>query len=245
LPPPPPLAPPEGYAGYAPTNWATGMRRVSGLSKAILILLIVYAIGQAITTAMTPTAVDAAVEYLDTRDEDAFNDDLVGFTAGSWLTGAAQIALIVLSVIWLYRIVANHRGLGRQTTWGPAWAIAGWVLPPQLYIIPLLVLRESWKAAAPEVPPGSPDWKRQGEPALVWVWFLVYSITPIILLGLGANQFRSMGTDREDFAEYFRDQENLIIAGGIVSILGAIAWALVVRELSRRHSQLTGEATLR
>jgi hypothetical protein len=54
-----------------------------------------------------------------------------------------------------------------------------------------------------------------------------------------------MGTDRRDFAEYFRDQEGLIIAGGIVSILGAIAWGLLVRELTRRHAQLTGESTLR
>ena len=79
----------------------------------------------------------------------------------------------------------------------------------------------------------------------MWVWFLVYSVVPIVLLALGANQFRSMGTDRRDFAEYFRDQEGLIIAGGIVSLLGAITWALLVRELTRRHTQLTGEATLR
>jgi hypothetical protein len=221
------------------------MRRVGGLAKAIVILLAVYAVGQVITTATTPAAVDAAVEFLETGDEDAFNEDLGPSTAAGWLTGAAQLAIIVLSIIWLYRVASNHRSLGRQLTWAPGWAIAGWILPPQLYIIPLLMLRESWKAAAREVPPGSPDWKQKGESPLIWIWFLLYSIVPIVLIILGASQFRSFTTDRRDLAEYFEDQEALIIAGGIVSVLAAIAWALVVREIARRHTELTGETTQR
>jgi uncharacterized membrane protein len=95
------------------------------------------------------------------------------------------------------------------------------------------------------VPPGSPDWKQKGESPLIWIWFLLYSIVPIVLIILGASQFRSFTTDRRDLAEYFEDQEALIIAGGIVSVLAAIAWALVVREIARRHTELTGETTQR
>ena len=76
----------------------------------------------------------------------------------------ASIALVVLSIIWLYRVPPNHRALGRALTWAPGWAIGGWFLPPLLYVIPLLVLREAWKAADPAVPPGSPDVEvRSGE----------------------------------------------------------------------------------
>ena len=176
------MAPPEGYVGYTPTNWGTGLRRVNGLAKALVIILAVFAIGQAITTATTASAADAAVEFLADGDEDAFDDAWRRTKSASSLTGAAQIAIAVLSIIWLYRVAANHRGLGRQLTWAPAWAIAGWFLPPLLFIIPLLMIRESWKASAPDVPPGSPDWKRQGDSPLVWIWFLLFVLAPIALL---------------------------------------------------------------
>ena len=245
LPPPPPLAPPEGYVGYTPTNWGTGMRRVGGLAKALVIILAVFAIGQAITTATTSSAADAAAEFLADGDEDAFDDSLAPWQIGSSLTGAAQIAIAVLTIIWLYRVAANHRGLGRQLTWAPAWAIAGWFLPPLLFIIPLLMIRESWKASAPDVPPGSPDWKRQGDSLLVWIWFVLFVIAPIVLLIAGTSQVSTISGDRDDLAEYFDEQQGVIIASGVVSILAAIAWALVVREITRRHTQLTGEATVR
>ena len=37
----------------------------------------------------------------------------------------------------------------------------------------------------------------------------------------------------------------LIVAQGVVTILAAIAWALVVHDITRRHTQLTGETSLR
>ena len=118
------------------------------------------------------------------------------------------------------------------------------MLPPLLFIIPLLMLRESWKASAPDVPPGSPDWKQKGESPLVWIWFLLYSFVPIVLAILGAAQFWDVSREADDLAEYFDEQQGLIIAQGVVTVLAAIAWALVIREITRRHTQLTGEATL-
>jgi Domain of unknown function (DUF4328) len=249
LPPPPPLAAPAGYVGYTPTNWAAGLRRVGGLAKALLIVLVIVAIGQVLSVATTGTVRDAAREYLasDRSDaaDDAFQDDLAVNGLTSLLAGAASIAVIVLSMIWLYRVAANHRSLGRQLTWAPGWAIGGWFLPPLLFIIPLLMLRESWKASAPDVPPGSPEWKQKGESPLIWTWFLVYSVVPIVLAILGASQFRNFSRDTEDLAEYFDEQQGLIIASGLVTVLAAIAWGLVVREITSRHARLSGEAAIR
>ena len=93
LPPPPPLAPPDGYAGYAPTNWVSGMRRVSGLAKAIVILLVIYAIGQVISIATTRSAVDAAVELPRLRRRGRLQRGPRRLhRPAAWLTGAAQIA---------------------------------------------------------------------------------------------------------------------------------------------------------
>ena len=238
IPPPPPFAPPAGYASYAPTNWTAGLRRVGGLAKAVLIVLAIVVVGQLLSVATTGSVSDAAEEYLRTGNEDAFEDDLAVNGVTSLVAGAASIAVIVLSIIWLYRIAGNHRALARQLTWAPGWAIAGWILPPLLFIIPLLMLRESWKAASPDVPPGSPEWKQKGDSPL-------YSIVPIVLAVLGASQFWNVSQDTADLAEYFDEQVPLIVAQGIVTILAAIAWALVIRDITRRHTELTGETTLR
>jgi uncharacterized protein DUF4328 len=221
------------------------MHRLGGLAKALLIVLAIVAVGQLVAVLTTSQVTDAARDFLRTGDEDAFDEDLAvnGFT--SLVSGAATIAVIVLSMIWLYRVAANHRALGRQLTWAPGWGIGGWFLPPQLYIIPLLMLRESWRAADPSVPPGSPEWKQRGESPLIWIWFLLYSVIPIVFLIRGASQFRSFTNDREDLAEYFDDQIGLIVAQGLIAVLAAVAWGLVVRDITRRHTQLTGESSLR
>jgi hypothetical protein len=220
------------------------MKRVGGLAKAIVIVLAVFVVGQLLSLATIGTVKDAAEEYLQTRDEDAFEDDLVVNGWTSLLVYAATIAVIVLSIIWLYRLATNHRGLGRQLTWAPAWAIAGWFLPPLLFIIPLLMIRESWKASTRDVPPGSPDWKRQGDSPLVWIWFLL-GIALLVTVILGAAELGNVARDTEDIAEQFDDQVPLIVAQAVVTILAAIAWALVVREITSRHTQLTGEAATR
>src|SRR5687768_15747274 len=90
LPPPPPsIAPPPGYAAYEPTNWQSQLRRIGGLSKAIVILLAVAVVGQVVNLATSGRARDAAREYLRTGDEDAFTDELAANAAGGLLFGAA------------------------------------------------------------------------------------------------------------------------------------------------------------
>jgi hypothetical protein len=248
LPPPPSnLAPPPGYAAYESTNWQSQLRRIGGLAKAIMILLAVAILGQIVNLATSATARDAAREYLRTRDEDAFTDELAANAAGGLLFGAAQIAIIVISMIWLYRIASNHRTLGRRLTWAPGWAIGGWFLPPLLFVIPLLMLRESWKASAPDVPPGSDEWRnRSDESAYIWAWFVAYSLVPIALMIFGASQaWGVMARDTDDIAEFFDESYGVAIAQGLVTIAGAVTWALVVRTLSRRHVELTGETHAR
>lgn len=246
LPPPPPLVPPAGYAAYSPEDWRAQLRGVRGLSTALLIVLAVVAVAQIISLAATNSFIDAAEEFLETSrtpaDVDRFEDDIAASGLVTGLSSLASIAVVVLSMIWLFRLAANHRTYGRQLTWAPGWAIGGWFLPPLLYIIPLLMLRETWKAANPAVPPGSPAWKdERGENVMVWAWFVLYSVAPILLGALGASQVWNLNRDAQDLADYFDDQRGVIIAQGVIAIVGAVAWALVVRSLTARHTELTGE----
>lgn len=248
-PPPPPqphLAPPPGAVGYQTSPWgATRLRRTAGIAKALVILLAVVALGQIITALFIPGQVDNAEDFLAGNiDEDTFLDEQIGFSAVSLITGAVTIAIIVLSMIWLFRVASNHRDLRRQTTWAPGWAIGGWFLPPLLYIIPTLMVRENWKAAEPTSPPGDDSWRRSAEPILVWVWFLLYSILPLLLLFTGSALFfgGGFGADAEDLADSIADSEAALWFSAASNFLAAIAWALVVRGLTARHTRFTGEA---
>lgn len=247
LPPPPPgPAPPPGYAGYQPSlSAAVPLRRVGGLGKALLVLLAISAVGFIIQAITVPTAVDSARELLaDEIDRDQFNEDLAAFSLSGILTGATFIAIAVLTMIWLFRIAANHRSLGRQLTWAPGWAIGGWFLPPLvLYIIPMLMLSESWKAADAAVPPGDERWRQNSVSPLVYVWWVLYGLVPIIFIATGLTfQSSTISSNEVDVADAIEDQQGFMIAQSLSGVASAIAFALLVRALTARHAQLTGES---
>jgi len=159
---------------------------------------------------------------------------------------ASQIALIVVTMIWLFRIAKNHQALGRRLTWAPGWAIGGWFLPPIVYVIPTLMLRESWKAADPDVPAGDERWKSSSDSPLLWIWAALYVVIPLLFIVLGLRQqFGMMSTEARDVAESIDDHRSLLVAQSIVVVLAAVAWGLFVRALTTRHAALTGEATTR
>jgi hypothetical protein len=244
-PPPPDLAPPPGYTAYSQNlSTSVDLKRVGGLAKAIVILLAVYAVGELIRIAGMPGVVDSAKEFkANPGNDDAFLEDVGTFVLMGALSQAAMLAIIVLSIIWTYRIVKNHRVIGRTTTWGPGMAIGGWFLPPFLYVIPTLVLREAWKAADPTVPPGDERWKRGKDNPLLWAWFLVYGVGTVVLSIISSSlQFRQLGGEADDLADAYADNLGVMIALSVLGLVSAVLWALLVRQWTARHTTLTGEA---
>ncbi|MET0144479.1 MAG: DUF4328 domain-containing protein [Ilumatobacteraceae bacterium] len=245
-PPPPDLAPPPGYASYDSGPSGVGpLRRVGGLAKWIVILLPIFAIGQVVQLAAAPWVVGSAQDLLDERiSDDEFLDDYERYNLLGGIAGLATVAMVVLSVIWLFRTMKNHRDLGRSTTWAPGWAIGGWFVPPfVLYIVPLLMLREVWKASDPASPPGDQGWKRSPDNPVIWAWWVLYGIAPILFLVLGVRQQVGMTTgDADDIADAMDDRLPLLIASGVATIAAAVLWVVVVRGITGRHRRLTGEA---
>jgi hypothetical protein len=247
-PPPPDLAPPPGYAAYqaSPASSAP-LRPISRFRTAILVLLAVYAVATLVQLAGLPAIVDSARDLLDgTITEEQFEDDYAQYNLAGLLLLASQIAIVVLTMMWLFRIAKNHQALGRRLTWAPGWAIGGWFLPPIVYVIPTLMLRESWKAADPEVPAGDERWKASSDSPLLWIWAALYVVVPLLLIVLGLRQqFGMMSTEAVDIAESIDDHPGLLAAGSVVVVLSALAWGLFVRALTTRHATLTGEAATR
>jgi hypothetical protein len=246
IPPPPPanLTPPPGYTAYntAPTP-AQPLSRVKGLSTAIVVLTALAGLGAIVTALTTPSATDSANDFLAGRiSEDQFLDDYAAFGLMQGVQGIATLATAVLTMIWLYRVASNLRKLGRATTWAPIWAVFGWILPPVLIIIPFLMVREVWKASTADAQGAS--WKQAPENPMIWAWFVVYGLVPTVISAISLNATFGAGfsQDTDSLADTLNDFGSIQIIGSVFSVIAAITWIIVVRQLTGRHTKFTHES---
>ncbi len=251
-PPPPPgdgLTPPPGYVAYgnAPTPMAR-INRIKGLSTAIVIVVAIAGVGSLMNGILQSSLRDKAEDYLaGAISESEFNDSVLSFSAFSAIAGIGLLAGAVLVMVWMFRIAANLRAFGHDTTWHPLFAIFGWFLPPLvLYIIPTLMLREMWKKSAPPATAGAvaAPGKSGQENTALWVWFVAFGLLPLLTISL---QFDSIGggfgeTGADAVAKNLVDADpTLTMVAAVGSAVAAVAWILFVRQLTARHRAMTGE----
>ena len=219
------------------------LKRVGGVTTAAIVLVAVSALVAVLTVLVGQTFSDEAETYLaDGMSDTEFIEEVAPYLLLTLLQGAVSIAAAVLVIIWMFRIAKNHRTLRRVGTWGPGWAIGGWFLPPLLYIIPTLMFRELWKASDPDVPVGG-DWKSGRTSPLIWVWFVLYSLVPVILLfAQGGDTLGSLGGSEDQLAEQLTGSQTSVVIATAVTIAGAAAFIALARALTSRHRRLIGES---
>lgn len=246
-PPPPGLQAPAGYVGYSAHPTPAGpTSRVKGISKAIVVLTTIVAVATVITTLLTLVVADDARRFLagDISDDD-FRSALAPLSAVQTLAGVATLTTGVLTIIWMFRIAKNLRSFERRTTWHPLFSIFGWFLPPFfLYVLPMLVLREHWKASDPAPDDGSEPWKRTPENPILWGWFVFYGLLPLVffLAQIGSVASGIGAGSTETVAESLDDVGALAIFSAVSVVGAAICWVLFVRQLTQRHVGLTNES---
>jgi uncharacterized protein DUF4328 len=222
------------------------LKRVRGLTTWIVVLTAIVGIVGVLSTLLSRLASDEASDFLAGRitEDDFVEAYLPALLLGS-VQGAATVAIIVLTMIWMYRLAANHRTLQRTGTWAPGWAIGGWFLPPFfLYIIPYLMFRELWKASDRSSPVGDEQWRENSVGSVVTIWWVLYGVAlPAAMaasqVGFGASPY---GTDYESLAEAIDERFAITLAASLVGAAAAAAYIVMVRQLSSRHRLLTGES---
>ena len=236
------MAPP-GYVGYTATPMGSvPLQRVGKLATATIVLVAISAAVSLLTIwASSAAQGDAQALLDDSIGTDEFVEQAAPYLLMSTVQGVATLATAVLTIIWMFRIAKNHRTLHRGTTWGPGWAIAGWILPPMLYVIPFLMFREMWKASDPDVPIGG-DWRSGRVSPMVPVWFVLYSLIPLAILVISAGGGLDLGASERDLAQQIVDDQPITIVGSLVAVAAAAAFIVLVRQLTDRHRRLTGEA---
>lgn len=246
------MAPPPGYVAYAgvPTP-VQRVRRISGLSTAIMILVGIAGLGGMLNAFLTAGLRSDAEDLLAGRiSETDFNDQLVSSSAFTALTGVATLAAMVLVMIWMFRIASNLRAFNIKTTWHPLFAVFGWFLPPAiLYVIPFLMLREQWSKSTPSALPdratAPTEDSGKSENPLLWIWWLSFGIWPLVALALSTDSLvGSFGdTGAEAVAQNVVDTSSAIsILGSFIGLIAAGAWIFFVRQMATRHRSLTNES---
>ena len=223
------------------------LKRIKALTTWIVVLTAIVGVVGVAAALLTGLADDEARAF---RAGEISEEDFVEAYAPSLLfavvQGAAMIALVVLTMIWMHRLASNHRALQRRGTWGPGWAIGGWFLPPGvLYIIPYLMFRELWKASDPAVPAGDERWRANRVSPIVTLWWVLYGLAPIVVMifqgqaGFGAGQFSG---DMESLAETVDERYTANVVSSVLTAAAAGAYMVMAGQLASRHRRLTGEA---
>ncbi len=202
----------------------------------------VSAIGLVFTAVLQGTSRADANVYLSGELSDSeFISAVTPYALVTFIQSISVLATVVLVIVWMYRLAANLRKLGRGGTWGPGWAIGGWFLPPMLYIIPLLMFRELWHGSDPTVPLGS-DTRSKRFPPVIIAWFVLYSVAPLVLLfNFGDQSLASLGGAERELAEHIAGSSTSAWLSAVIGVAGAVAFIAMCRMLTTRHQRLTGE----
>ncbi len=77
------------------------------------------------------------------------------------------------------------------------------------------------------------------------MWWVLYGLAPIplaIAQGLSEFSARTFNGDTDTLAEAIDDRFAITLVTSLVAAAAAVAYIVMVRQLSRRHRQLTGES---
>ncbi|HRE01676.1 MAG TPA: DUF4328 domain-containing protein [Ilumatobacteraceae bacterium] len=242
-PPPPDMAPPPGYVGYgaAPTPGYGQYRRIGGQAKALRVLLAIFVVASVISLALLPSAKSKALAYVNgTGSLSDYEDALGPWSLANSLVGGVTVAIAVLVMIWMNRMTKNLQLIGRVGTWTPGWAIGGWFLPPVLFVIPYLMLRDLWKGSDPQ---SQPNWRSNPVAPIVHVWWALYGVIPLAFVTVTFSRFSfSFDNDNIDQAKNLSDSFGITMAAQAIQIGAAVALLLLVTQLTKRHTEITREA---
>ena len=84
----------------------------------------------------------------------------------------------------------------------------------------------------------------KSENPVLWVWWLTFSIWPLVALFLSTDSLLGTfgDTSAEAVALNLVDTSSAItVVGSVIGLIAAASWILFVRQMAARHQSLTNE----
>jgi hypothetical protein len=226
-------------------NSAGALRSVRGISLAVVILTAMTAAATALVSVLSAGVTEDAKRYLNGELSDSdFQSAIAPVSGLQIVAGVGSIATFVVTAVWMFRLASNIRAFHRRTTWAPVFAIFGWVMPPFVFVVPFLMLRELWKASSPDDPTDTERWRKSSENPLLWAWLVLYGLIPFVFAIFSVGSLLNSGftSDALDATARGLDSYGASNVIALVAVIGGgVVWILFVRQLTARHIQLTNE----
>lgn len=160
---------------------------------------------------------------------------------------------VVTVVVWLYRVASDVRLAGRRTRWSPLWAVFGWVLPPNFFVIPSLQMSELWKATNSGAASDDRSWRTGRTNIWIWTWSGLFALSYLMLLPQGVRRAGQFLNDIDwqhpenrppiDASPLTGGYWLLSVMSTITMALAGVALIIVIHQLSRRHDELADRPT--
>lgn len=239
----PPTSPPPGYVAYGGVGAYGGtFQRIGGLTKALVILTAVSIALSAGTLLVQFSLRNNAIDFRNGIG----TLNLGALIAVGLLAGAAGIALIVVQIIWTFRMSKNLAVLSHPgQSFSPGATIAINILGGcTLGILPYFMWRELWKGSDPAAQRGDTSWKQGSVDAIlhIWIALTLVNVAVSLVLGIGNALFQFRSRSNSAVARQLADQIGLTAVTGLLSVAAGALFLVFVRKLSARHMHATGEA---
>jgi hypothetical protein len=177
----------------------------------------------------------------DFADDVATDEDFLAglglYLAASVIAGLLQLATGIVTIVWQYRLVQNTQQMSRPgLSWGPGWAIAGWLIPCVNFVVPYLQLRELWKASDWSYAAGDPSWKQAPVGPVLPMWVAAWIANSVIAGYAQLVSPRDTGDDLDAVADQFSAVVTAAMPGYLIAIAAALLFLIVVQQLTERHN---------
>lgn len=215
-------------AEFPPPTFSAFARRPSNLLSVFSIAVWVYVIAHAIATGLMFTAVDSARDFAnDSSLKQAFDDAMRPVNIVSSFAWAAWLIIAVTTFIWTHRVTREVTNRGVLLRFSPVLCMFSWLLPPALFIFPLIVLRD----LVTKTKTMRGDEQESIRPVMTQ-WWVLYGLIPLVMAFFGAALTSALPESDQDLARSLSDQIVPNTISALSLIAAAIMWRRIVNTLS-------------
>jgi hypothetical protein len=138
-----------------------------------------------------------------------------------WSRTAMVLAAVGMAawLVWQYQAHRNLAALGVEgIRYRPVFSVAAWLIPGVNLVVPVLALRELWRASDPDRM--GREWRRAWTTPLVWVWWVA------LVGGWGLVYAAVRGTFEDGTPPGRLMERNDMLGPACLVLIGAIATAI-------------------
>ena len=249
--PAPNAAPPGWYQVGGTTQWWDGVRWTGGPAPLpVSPFRSVLGLGRATQAALVLACIAAFgsfAAYLHERDllarvkdhpgtvtvlqaRDA--DD--GIRIANLLLVVASLLVLLLLVLWLFRVFKNLHGALRagHLEHTPGWAVGWWFVPFANLVKPMQVVKEAWVASDPAPEPSQNRSNEGRATPLVGLWWA--ALLTSRLAGWISNQIKGDAFTDIDQA---RNAQAWALAGNLLTVLAGVLLIVLIQQVCARQAE--------